>query len=446
MLALETSCEGCARICKKMGIKVSGDTIIRLLLKSLDTQERPTCSETIGVDDFAFKKRHTYGTIIVDEKTHLPVAILEGRDGKTLREWLKQNKQVRTVTRDRASAYAKALSEELPDVMQIADRFHLHQNLLEAVKKALNNSVPATIKIPHGDTVDSNVQSDEFEAKMSIDESKKKNDSTEKTPLILNSKKYQLILAIQKFLAEGCSKREISRRLGICRKTVRKYAIGEPKELSEAGFQSSKLDKYLDEILKCLNNSGYTKKETIEYIQKIGYADSIRNAYEYLKKVEEASGKNFKPQPYVRKKTKTLMNRSGSVGEKHDFITRNGIFRFLWMNDELTENHKEFLFEKYPILYEIKKCIQSFRQIYQTRNMPLLYVFIETYKKCDISSFKSFAQGLENDLEAVENSVASNLSNGFVEGTNNKLKMIKRTMYGRCGIQLLRAKNILKFT
>ena len=150
-LALETSCEGCSRICKELGIQISGDTVIRLLIKRFDAQEEPECSETIGVDDFAFKKRHNYGTIIVDEKNHLPVAVLDGRDGKSLREWLKQNKHVKTVTRDRASAYAKAISEELPDAMQIADRFHLHQNLLEAIKKALNKEIPATIKIPHDD-------------------------------------------------------------------------------------------------------------------------------------------------------------------------------------------------------------------------------------------------------------------------------------------------------
>lgn len=94
------------------------------------------------------KKRHTYGTIIVDEHTHIPVAILEGRDGAALKEWLKNNKQVTTVSRDRASAYVKAVEEILPDCMQIADRFHLHQNLLEAVKNTVNASVPVDVKIP----------------------------------------------------------------------------------------------------------------------------------------------------------------------------------------------------------------------------------------------------------------------------------------------------------
>lgn len=66
-LALETSCEGCARILKSMNIKTSGDTVIRTLIKRYEKQPEPECGSAIGVDDFAYKKRHTYGTIIVDE-------------------------------------------------------------------------------------------------------------------------------------------------------------------------------------------------------------------------------------------------------------------------------------------------------------------------------------------------------------------------------------------
>ena len=131
-----------------MNITISPDSVIRLLIRRYETQSEQVCSSTIGVDDFAFAKRKTYGTIIVDEKTHRPVAVLEGRDKDTLKNWLEHNKHVKAVTRDRASAYASAIEENLPAAMQIADRFHLHQNLLEAVRGALTGSVPATVKIP----------------------------------------------------------------------------------------------------------------------------------------------------------------------------------------------------------------------------------------------------------------------------------------------------------
>ena len=159
-LALETSCEGAARIAKNMNIKVSGDTIIKILLKKYNELKINTCSSTVGIDDFAFRKGHNYGTIIVDEKTHKPIAILEGRDGKTLSDWLKKNKHIKTVTRDRASAYAKAIEQELPYAMQIADRFHIHQNLLQAIKKALYKQIPSTIKIENSIKTQCNSEQD----------------------------------------------------------------------------------------------------------------------------------------------------------------------------------------------------------------------------------------------------------------------------------------------
>lgn len=147
-LALETNCESCARICKFMGIKTSGDSVIRMLLRRYSNQPEEVCGDAVGIDDFAFKKGNTYGTIVVDETTHRPVALLNGRDSDTLKEWLKNNRHIKTVTRDRAGAYASALSEVLPDAMQIADRFHLHQNLLETIRNVLQGSIPANIKIP----------------------------------------------------------------------------------------------------------------------------------------------------------------------------------------------------------------------------------------------------------------------------------------------------------
>ena len=170
-LAMETSCEGCARICKAMNIKISGDTIIRLLVKRFEQQDEPLCGSVVGVDDFAFKKRDRYGTIIVDEATHKPVALLDGRDGKGLKDWLANNKHIKAVTRDRASAYAAAIQEVLPGTMQVADKFHLHQNLLDVIKKTLNSMIPVSIKIPNN-TADTGEQEPKTE---SYDGSGKKN-------------------------------------------------------------------------------------------------------------------------------------------------------------------------------------------------------------------------------------------------------------------------------
>ena len=80
-----------------MGLRISGDTIIRMLKKMADENPASKCSDTVGVDDFAYKKGHTYCTIVCDYETRCPVAVLEGRNGKSLREWLKENKHTHKI-------------------------------------------------------------------------------------------------------------------------------------------------------------------------------------------------------------------------------------------------------------------------------------------------------------------------------------------------------------
>ena len=159
-LAIQTSCEGASRICALLGIKVSGDTLIRLILSRAESHEAGK-PEFIGVDDWAYRKGFKYGTIIVDGVTHKPIDLLDGKDGKALKDWLAGNKQVKIVTRDRANAYAAAIREVLPEAMQIADRFHLHQNLLDAVKKVMAQEMPDKIRLDDNDTSAVNSSQDE---------------------------------------------------------------------------------------------------------------------------------------------------------------------------------------------------------------------------------------------------------------------------------------------
>ena len=144
-ISLNTSCEAASLICKQAGIDISGDTAIRILLRN--TREIPYNGEYIGVDDWAYRKGQTYGTLICDLLTSKPIALFPGRDGAALKTWLQHNKQVKLITRDRASAYAAAIQEVLPEAVQIADRFHLFQNLLKAVNDAIRTVIPTHIQI-----------------------------------------------------------------------------------------------------------------------------------------------------------------------------------------------------------------------------------------------------------------------------------------------------------
>jgi transposase len=144
--------EGASNILGLMGIKVSGDTIKRIYDKlEIDPEEN---IEAVGIDDVAIRKGKSYATAIYDLNDRHLVALLEGREAETLREWLKTHTKIKTVARDRASGYAKAISEILPDCMQVADRFHLIANLIERMREIFKDELPVEIFIKDGEILD----------------------------------------------------------------------------------------------------------------------------------------------------------------------------------------------------------------------------------------------------------------------------------------------------
>lgn len=151
-VAMFLSNEGASRVLGLLGVKISNDTIQRLYDR-IGFIDDPDVEE-IGVDDVAIRKGQTYATAVYDLKDHHLIALLDGRNGETLKEWLKGHKKIRLVTRDRASAYASAINEILPDCIQVADRFHLLQNLLEHLKEIFKEDIPAEIFIQNGEVMD----------------------------------------------------------------------------------------------------------------------------------------------------------------------------------------------------------------------------------------------------------------------------------------------------
>lgn len=247
-------------------------------------------------------------------------------------------------------------------------------------------------------------------------------------------KSVQLYNAIREYAAAGYSKRGIAKILHCGRNTVAKYLNGDYESLCRKNFRS-RLDLFYDYIIKELS-AGTSRKDVYRNLLMKGYQGGQTAAYDYMNKLIE----RFHIDIAVYKSSTAEAIQQKKELKKYDHISRSGIFRFLWMGAEIPAEHKEYLMEHYPQLRPLYRCIREFREIYQRRSMPLLYLFIEKYKKSDLKELSHFAAGLEKDLAAVENSVASPLSNGFVEGTNSKLKMVKRTMYGRCNRLLLAAK------
>lgn len=249
-----------------------------------------------------------------------------------------------------------------------------------------------------------------------------------------NEKCVQLYHAIHQYAAAGYSKREIAKIVHCGRNTVTKYLNGDYESLCRKDFRSG-MDQFYDYIIKELS-AGTSRKDVYRSLLTKGYQGGQTAAYDYMNKLIV----RFQIDIAVYKSSTAEAIQKKKELQKYDHISRNGIFRFLWMGAEITGTHKKYLMDNYPQLTEMLSCIREFREIYQRRSMPLLYLFIEKYEKSTLKELSRFAKGLEKDLAAVENSVASPLSNGFVEGTNSKLKMVKRTMYGRCNKLLLAAK------
>lgn len=197
------------------------------------------------------------------------------------------------------------------------------------------------------------------------------------------------------------------------------------------------MEQFYDYIIKELT-AGLSRKDVYRSILAKGCKAGQTAAYEYMNKIIERH--HIDIAVYKSSSEEAIQKRN--ILQKYDHLSRAGIFRFLWMKTELTELHRSYIMDNYPQLRVLDVCIREFREIYQRKSMSLLYLFIEKYTKSNLGEIARFAKGLARDVNAVENSVASPLSNGFVEGTNSKLKMIKRTMYGRCSRRLLEAKLI----
>jgi hypothetical protein len=259
-------------------------------------------------------------------------------------------------------------------------------------------------------------------------------------------KRLELLTTIQEMLAADYKSADIASALGISTRTVFRYKDCNPYEQCrlERPSRHREIFKYKDEIISLLKD-GYHVAGVAQELKANGCPLGGSTLRRYTKKLATECGIDInktRKGPNIESKKSFDRNTSNTV-----VLKKQDLIKLLWMNTPEGFANISFsnLYRQYPVVQKLKVCIEEFRQIFIRRSMPCLYLFIERYKNDELAPIASFAKGLERDLDAVENAVASPLSNGFVEGINNRTKMIKRVMYGRCGLELLSAKIMLPY-
>lgn len=124
-----------ARLASRLGITTSWMTIVRRVM-ALPTPQAEHV-ECLGLDDFAFRRGRTFGTVVVDLDAHQIIDVLPDRQAETASAWMTTHPEITHVSRDRGAEYASAASTGAPQAIQVADRFHVCQNLSDAVQRLL---------------------------------------------------------------------------------------------------------------------------------------------------------------------------------------------------------------------------------------------------------------------------------------------------------------------
>lgn len=424
---------------KQLLITVSRSTITRIA----HNQQLPEIKQpkVLGVDDWAYRKGVSYGTILIDMETSKPIEILPSRDGKDLKKWLSKYRDVEIITRDRSSSYSSAINEVCPNAIQVADRFHLLMNLSDALDKyfkSINPGIRALIKDKTNEIL--NMSNNETVSNKE-DKGSQLFTATQEFIDIKVDQRLDRFNKVKELQAKGIPILRISKNLGMSRNTVRSYFIQESLS-PRIHPKSTNIELFTEYIVSRLNIDGYIIKDIFNEINEMGYNGGKTQAYSNINIIKE-NFKIFTPNfaqvrqlkiPYIKPlNSRKLAKYIGSC------LTD--------IQDPEERNYMKILLDNISELKIVRKLVRIFKTMLKrgSGNIKRWIEFIN-HSKYKLAGIRTFANGLSRDIEAVTNGINMQWSNGAVEGHVNRIKSIKRQMYGRASFDLLRKKVILSQT
>jgi transposase len=415
-----------ARLATKLGLSAtaSHDSLLRLL-RNLPEPERGPVT-VLGVDDFARRKGQVYGTVLVDLDSNTVIDLLDDRQADTLAAWLTSHPEIEILCRDRAGAYADGAKAGAPQAIQVADRFHLWKNLIDYVDKTVSRH-RADLPEPQAEAVcDGEAADVPTPAAPAIDAEaalQQHRDEGRIVPRTLQRHK-----DVHERLALGHSISQIARDLGLERATIRRYASAtDPDELltrSAPGNKATVLDGHTDYLHQRWAEGCHNAARLTRELQARGYRGSpqvVRRHLHAFRACDHSPAAAGPSTPSVREVTQWICTHPDRL-------------------DAADQQQLTQILDRSAPLAATAAHVTAFARmlVERTGSRENLTAWMAAVDADELPHLHSFTNGLRRDLDAVINGLTLPHNSGPVEGIVNKIKTIKRQMFGRANFDLLR--------
>ena len=423
------------RLMERIGMPTSDDTILRHLKRQAKARSADASARVVGIDDWAWRKGSTYGTIVVDLERREVVDVLPDRSTAGTANWLMQHPEVEIISRDRCGSFAQGAREGAPQARQVADRFHILQNLREAVQTQLGRafgSARPLLPAPGGE--------ERRNAMISCSPRDKHGGAEHRhvTRATNQSARQAIFDQVRALRGEGRNVRYIVRQTGFDRRTITKWIRLDVLPDRNAAAPKTSSPRYFEEFLSRRWAEGCVRGGQLFHEVKVrGYTGSISNLERLLAKWRRPAGKVMRPAPTIGP-VRVFDPDSGRLispiiaaalcVKPRGLLTNNQAAKV----DALKSEWREFA--------TMRGLAMRFRGILRSKNVAELGVWMTDAHQSGLYAMQRFARTLRRDIDAVRSAVTDSWSNGQTEGQINRLKTLKRAMYGRAGPELLRAR------
>ena len=391
-----------ASLSERLMLPVSRDTLLRVVRRRAAPRTDPL--SVIGIDDFAWRRNHRYGTLVCDLERRRPVTLLPDREQATAEAWLRERPSIGVVARDRGGGYGEAVACALPRATQVADRWHLVENASRAFLDAVRRSMRRVREVAGAATINPELLT-----------------AAERIQYEGYLRRGEANAAIRALAGAGVPIRQIGRRLGHSRKVVRALIRGERDDVFRV--RQSSLEPHLPWLDAQWDAGARNAAELWRRLTAHGFRGSLRVIGEWAtrrRRAERATVENVQRVPSARTIARLL-----TTG--HDRLTRAETVTVAAVGAGV------------PALVEARDLVAGFQAMVRTMAPAKLGPWIE---RAGASLIASFARGVTKDEAAVRAAMTLPWSNGQTEGQITKLKLVKRQMYGRGKIDLLQARLI----